>query len=71
MTEQMSCTFERKMLRIIYGPIHEERWHPIWSSEVYNSYKDLHILDNIKIRRLGWEGHFVRTEGEKIPKKGS
>jgi hypothetical protein len=26
-------------------------------------------LDDIKIQRLGWAGHFVRTEDEKIPKK--
>jgi hypothetical protein len=28
-------------------------------------------LDDIKIRRLGWAGHFVRLEDEKTPKKNS
>jgi hypothetical protein len=34
-------------------------------------YKGLNIVDNIKIRRLGWAGHIIRMEEEKIPKKGS
>jgi len=47
----------------------KEHWRPGWNSEVYNLYKDLNILDDIKIQRLGWAGHFVRMEDEKIPKK--
>jgi len=68
MTEQMLCTFERKILKIIHGPIQDKQcWRPQWNSEVYNLYKDLNILDDIKIRRLGRAGHFVRVEDEKIP----
>jgi hypothetical protein len=26
-------------------------------------------LDDIKIRRLGWEGHIIRMEEEMIPKR--
>jgi hypothetical protein len=70
MTKHVLCTFERKILKIIHGPMQDkEHWHPRWNSEVYNLYKDLNILDDIKIRRLGWAGHFVRMEDEKIPKK--
>jgi len=70
MTEHMLCTFERKILKIIHDPKQDkEHWCPSWNSEVYNLYKDLNILDDIKIKRLGWAGHFVRMEGEKIPKK--
>jgi len=69
MTEQMLCTFERKVLKIIYGPIQDKGcWHPMWNDEVYNLYKDLNIVDDIKIRRQGWAGHIVRMEDERIPK---
>jgi hypothetical protein len=28
-------------------------------------------MEDIKIRRLGWAGHIIRMEEERIPKKGS
>jgi hypothetical protein len=69
MTEQMLCTFERKILRI-YGPIQDEGyWHPRWNSEIYNLYKDPNIMDDIKIRKLGWAGHIMGMEDLRIPKK--
>ena len=37
-------------------------WHPRLDSEVYNLYKELNIVDCIKIIRLGWVGHIVRME---------
>ena len=71
MTEQMPCTFERKILRI-YGPIQDEgRRRPRCYSEICNLYKDLNIVDDNKIRRLGWEGHVVRMEGDRISERGS
>jgi len=64
MTEQMLCTFESR-LRRIYGPIQDKRrWRPRWNSEIYNLYKVLSIVDNIKIRRTGWEAHVARMEDE-------
>jgi hypothetical protein len=64
MTEQMLCTFERKTSRSIYGPIQDEgRWLPRWNSAVYNLYKELNIVCDIKIRRLRWTGH-IRMEDE-------
>jgi len=27
-------------------------------------------VEDIKIRRLGWAGHIIRMEGERVPKKG-
>jgi hypothetical protein len=60
MTEQMLCTFERKTSRKIYGPIQDiGRWRPRWNSGIYNLYKDLNIVCNIKIRRLRWAGHIT------------
>ena len=45
------------------------RWRPRWNNELYILYKDLNIVEDIKIRRLGWAGHIIRMEEERIPKK--
>jgi hypothetical protein len=69
MTEKMLCTFEKKILKRIYDPIQDKgRWHSSWNSEIYNFYKDLNIVDNIKIRKLGWVGHIIRMKDGRIPK---
>jgi hypothetical protein len=69
-TEQMLNTFERKILRRIYGPIQEGgRWHPRWNNELYTLYNDLSTVEDIKIRRLEWAGHIIRMEEERIPEK--
>jgi hypothetical protein len=40
------------------------------NNEHYSLYKEPNIVEDIKIRRLGWEGHIIRMdEEEKIPKK--
>jgi hypothetical protein len=68
--EQMLDTFERKILRRIYGPTQEgARWRPRWNNELYSLYNEPNILEDIKIRRLGWAGHIIRMEEETIPKK--
>jgi len=54
MKEQILCTFERKILRRIYGPIQDKgHWIPGWNSDIYNLYKYLNIVDNTKIRGVG------------------
>jgi hypothetical protein len=66
----MLNTSERKILRRIYGPTQEEGlWRPQWNNELYSLYNDLNIMEDIKIRRLGWAGHIKRMEEERIPKK--
>jgi hypothetical protein len=51
---------------------HEEgRWRPRWNNELYGLYNDLNIVEDIKIRRLGWAGHVIRMEEGRIPKKGT
>jgi hypothetical protein len=40
-----------------------------WNRENYNLYRDMNIVDDIKIRRRGWVGHIIRMAGERIPKK--
>jgi len=67
--EQMPNTFEWKILRRIYGPTQEgARWRPRWNSELYSLYSEPDIVEHIKIRRLGWAGHVIRMEEERIAK---
>ena len=42
-----------------------------WHNELYSLYKELNIVEDIKIRRLEWAGHIIRMEEERIPKKKS
>ena len=68
--EQMLNTFGRKILRRIYGPTQEGgRWRPRWNSELYSLYVEPNIVEDIKIGRLGWAGHVIRMEEERIPKR--
>ena len=68
--EHMLNTFERKILRRIYGRTQEGgRWRPRWNSELYSLYNEPNIVEDIKIRRLGRSGHIIRMEEERIPKK--
>ena len=39
------------------------------NNELYILYNDLNIVEDIKIRRIGWAGHIIRMEEERIPKK--
>jgi hypothetical protein len=56
-------------LRRIYGQTQEEGfWCPRWNNELYSLYNDLNIVEDIKIRRLGWAGHIIRMEDQRVPK---
>jgi len=67
-----TVTFERKILRRIYGPTQEGGcWRPRWNNELYSLYNEPNIVEDIKIRRIEWAGHIIRMEEERIPKKGS
>jgi hypothetical protein len=66
----MLNTVEKKILRRIYGPTHEEgRWLPSWNNKLYRLYREPNIVEDIKIRRLQWAGHVVSMDKERIPKK--
>jgi hypothetical protein len=68
--EQMLNTFERKILRRIYGPIQERGcWRPRWNNELCGLYKGPNTVEDIKIIRLGWVGHIIKMEDERIPKR--
>jgi hypothetical protein len=62
----------------IYNYISETRHAPkvlklmfqLCNSELYSLYNGPNIMEDIKIRRLGWADHIIRMEEERIPKKG-
>jgi hypothetical protein len=65
----MLNTFERKILRTIYGPIQEGGcWRPRWYNQLYSLYKEPNIVEDITTRRLGWARHIIRMEEERNPK---
>jgi len=68
-SEQMLNTFERKILRRIYGLTRDGGcWRPRWNNKLYSLYSEPNIVEDIKIRRLEWAGHIQRMEEERIPK---
>jgi len=65
----MLNTFETKILGRIYGGTEECALWSGWNSELYSLYYQPNITEDIKISRLGWEGHTMRMDEERIPKK--
>jgi hypothetical protein len=45
------------------------RWCPRWNNELFGLYNDLNIVEDFKIRRLGWAGHIIRIKEGRIPKR--
>jgi len=67
MTGQMLRASERKILTRIYDEIQDIRhWPRRWNSEIYNIHKYMNIVENIKIRKLGWAGYVIGMEDERI-----
>jgi hypothetical protein len=67
--EKMLITWERKILRKIYGPTKENgQWRIKTNSELMTKYKSQDIVSAIKIRRLEWLGH-VRMNEARIVKE--
>ena len=67
--EQKLAVFERKVLRRIYGPVKEnEIWRRLHYRELYESFKDLPIVQFIQINRLGWAGHVHRIAEDRMTK---
>jgi hypothetical protein len=66
----MLMTWERKILRKIYGPTKENgQWRVKTNSELTTKYKFQRIVTAIKIRRLEWLGHIIRMNEARIVKK--
>jgi transcription termination factor 2 len=68
--EKMLMTWERKILRKIYGPTKENgQWRLKTNEELITRYKSQDVITVIKIRRLEWLGHVVRMDESRSVKK--
>ena len=68
--EKMLITWERKIVRKIYGPTKENgRWRIKTNLELMTKYKSQDIVTVIKIRRLEWLGHVIRMNETRSVKK--
>jgi hypothetical protein len=66
----MLMTWERKILRKIYGPTKENgQWRIKTNAELITKYKFQDIITVINIRRLEWLGHFIRMDKTRSVKK--
>jgi hypothetical protein len=66
----MLMTWERKILRKIYGPTYENgHWRIKINSELESKYKSRDIVSVIKVRRLEWLGHIIRMNETRTVKK--
>jgi hypothetical protein len=67
----MLMTWERKVLRKIYGPTKENgQWRIKTNKELMTKYKAPVIVNVIKIRRLEWLGDVVRlNETDRVCKE--
>jgi hypothetical protein len=69
-SENALRTFERKILRRIYGPVQDNSQRRIrYNKELYELYGEPDLVTCIKLKRLQWAGHVQRMEGTQIPKK--
>jgi hypothetical protein len=69
-TERMLMTWERKILRKIYGPTKENgQWRIKTNAELITKYKTQDIVTVINIRRLEWLGHVTRMNKTRTVKK--
>jgi hypothetical protein len=39
-----------------------------YNTELYEWYKDIDIVNDVKLRRLQWAGHVIRMPEERIPR---
>ncbi len=70
--EQSLLTFERKVLRTIFGPVYDQnqnRWRRRFNHELMQLYKEPDIVRTTKVNRLRWLGHVQRMDDNRVPKK--
>ena len=61
---------ERKILRKIYGPVHEgDTWRIRYNLELNRFIKGKDIVKFIKAQRIRWLGHVKRMEAEAMPRR--
>jgi hypothetical protein len=62
-------TWERKVLRKIYGPVYDNGIWRIRTNKLTALYQGLNIVAEIKKARLRWLGHVERMSEERVIKK--
>lgn len=67
--ETILGSFERKILRKIFGPVcHDGEWRIRYNHELYQLYHDIDLVKKIKVQRLRWLGHVERMD-DSAPQK--
>jgi len=62
--------FERKVLRYIFGVKQEKKtWQKRYNYELYEAFNEPNIVNYIKVNRLAWARHLMRTNNDRILKK--
>jgi CRISPR/Cas system CMR-associated protein Cmr3 (group 5 of RAMP superfamily) len=68
--ENILRRFERKIMRIIYGPVRQGReWRIRNNEEIDNIIRKKDIVRYVKERRISWVGHVERMEDSRMPKR--
>jgi hypothetical protein len=63
-SENALSTFERKILRRIYGSVQDSsQWRIRYNKELYELYGEPDLGTCIKLKRFQWAGHIQRMEG--------
>jgi hypothetical protein len=53
--------WERKILRCMYGPVVEQgKWRIDTNNELWELYKDLDTVADVKKKRMEWTGYLAR-----------
>jgi len=61
--ESILGVFERKILRVIFGPTNDNgEWRIKYNNELYTLYKGSDKATYIKINLLKWAGHVIGME---------
>ena len=64
--------FERKVYRIILGPVYDnekENWMILTDKKIYASVMKPTIIETIRLKRLRWFGQVHRMKENRIPKR--
>ena len=63
-------TFERKILRRIYGPVMDRgNWQIRTNQELYQLCGENDIVKFCKLSRLRWAGHVIRQDDDDLSRK--
>jgi hypothetical protein len=67
---KLLMTWERKVLRKIYGPSKENGcWRIKMNHDIREKFKSPDIISVIKLRRLEWLGHVMRLNETRVARK--